>query len=614
MASEEQITKADLTKIRKDYLKLSKAKLVKKCKALKLDAYGNKAELVDLLMKEHRKLLKPNKSKSNSNDSNNNPIKSPSNSAKKKASSRLSTKQRLAPISSTSPSNTPRNLRKLKTMTPRVKLKNDRSKSHDPEVPSIPKSSKSLNSKPSRVHRRGRSKSINITDVSQLRLKNRSNKGPNKVKLRANDDSKPIKKRRSSVSSSLPITDRKLLLKMSKSDLIKQCKLQNININGLKNRNEIINKLTNKNSTNIEDLFKQKKAKKKYKSQLTISVSSPSNSSKNGSKANGKSTKADKLRPKSARARVKKRDILRSKSHDVATPSNKKISYSKTPRNDQFFFSSKPSSKLSLPHPPTTSHPASKIMGSPLAPLKDIETLSDLEIDEDQKESQEDIKHILDISHCDFSECISRKRLMKGLTHYEQNYNDQGQNDKMMRYFVTEYKYLLSDWHHILLAHLDCKSSENFKNYNILYEDIKKNHLMCDIMECSHYVKNNRDREIEISEKNRKNSDEENMLFDHYNDDIDLNNQFLMDLLDNIHIYLVHGFDTGFRMRNYTDFGKQSINDKNANSDDDEMKYLWFDEEMESFSVYYENKRKELENIRGRKRVRNNKYFTCLDC
>ena len=64
-------------------------------------------------------------------------------------------------------------------------------------------------------------------------------------------------------------------------------------------------------------------------------------------------------------------------------------------------------------------------------------------------------------------------------------------------------------------------------------------------------------------------------------------------------------------MRNYGDFAKKSLKKDKNNGD---LQFLWFDREMESFEMYYDMKRRELEAAKGSKRVRNNKYFTCLDC
>ena len=612
MASDSESSTADLSKIRKDYLKLSKAKLTKKCKALKLDAYGNKAELVDLLMKEHRKQLSPKKSSNSAKKSNHTSLPTPK--PNKRPSKHIGNKLKLpkSPLTPSPLSHAP-NLRKIKTSSPiNIKLKNDRSKSHDPSIPKISKSSSSQPRKSTNLHRRGRSKSINIDIINSndQKLKNRS-KNKQKIGLNSKHE-KPvkIKKRRSSVSM-IPINSKKALLKLSKSDLIKQCKLQNININGLRNRNEMIDKLTN-----IEELFKkqkelelQKKKNKKnikkkpqYKMQISIS---PDRSSPN--KRNGKNKKKERIRPKSAKLRVKKKDISRSKSHEVMVPQSARNNIMDNKDGTVFTFNNDKNTKISI--------------NTPLAPLQDIEDvkseefdiISDLEEEQENGVTEQDLLHFVDKS-CDFDECVSRQRLIMGLKYYEENYNDAGNNDKMLKYFVSEYKYLLSDWHHILYVHLDGKISESCRNFNLLYEDVKKYHLMCDIMECSHYTKNNRDREAEhdgngVDEAKRKDSGGSSD-YDHYNDDIDLNNQFLMDLLDNIHVYLVHSFDTGFRMRNYKQFGK-GVEKK---EDGDDEKWLWFDEEMEGFAGYYENKRKELRNVRGVKRMRNNKYFTRLDC
>merc|ERR1712228_62426 len=188
-----------------------------------------------------------------------------------------------------------------------------------------------------------------------------------------------------------------------------------------------------------------------------------------------------------------------------------------------------------------------KAIIAPLTPLQDH--TNDLTLNAMENER---IALLLN-ADCNFKECPSRKRVIAALEYYEAKYDDNGHNNEMMEGLMEKYEHLLSDWHHILSIHLNTKSIQNHEIFNCLYDDIKRHHLLCDIDECSHFIKNNRNRE-EIKECNDG--------YDHFNDDIDLNDQFLMDLLDDIHIHLVHSFDIGFRMRNFTDFKLQTNNER----------------------------------------------------
>eukprot|EP01083_Nonionella_stella_P083293 230248_1 len=478
MASDSETSTADLSKIRKDYLKLSKAKLTKECKAVHLDPYGSKAVLVDLLLKNHRKKLNASKS----------PDLSPSKRHTKHHRQMISSSPR---VRHTQPHHSYKSRDRLPPLSPRKGMKPN------------------AYIQRSLYQRRKRTKSTYLMNSKPLKLMNRN--------------AKDRKTRRSSMDElqRAVIKDKKRLLLMSKMDLIKECKLQNVSITGLRNRNDIINKMIN-----IEQLFKEKHKLHAQKA-----------------KARGKKNK--------------KHGLRRTKSEDVVIPKPKKetiINVIKETANDD------------------DNH--------------DTKSKCDDEID----------TSLWLNSDCDFRECVARKRLILSLKEYEEKYEtseDDRSESEQMNEFMKQHQYLVSDWHHILQIHFECSQAENDSNFNLLYENMKKHHLLCDIASCSYYIRNNQNRET------LNGSDEE----------IDLKHQFMRDLLDSIHCFLVHSFDTGFRMRNVRKNTFDNAKDLKIDS-----KSLYLDEEMEGNAQYIDMKRQEMRQIRGMNDSnKHNRFCGCIN-
>ena len=157
-----------------------------------------------------------------------------------------------------------------------------------------------------------------------------------------------------------------------------------------------------------------------------------------------------------------------------------------------------------------------------LAPLDDDEELSVdqmIETDFDALDVNGDTISVDDVdgqdialwldSTCDFAECLPRRRVIEALCDY--------QSEPALEQIAVQHPHLLSDWHHLLCVHLNGTTSNNARCFEALYDDIQRQHLLCDLQECCHYQRNNRDRETVGSEE------------------VD----FMMDLLDTIHVHLV---------------------------------------------------------------------------
>eukprot|EP01084_Bolivina_argentea_P283875 486304_1 len=151
------------------------------------------------------------------------------------------------------------------------------------------------------------------------------------------------------------------------------------------------------------------------------------------------------------------------------------------------------------------------------------------------KEYQSNIKECKSIK-----ECISINRIIKWLI-------DISQIDilKTNMFNANNYKYLINDFHHILLVHLNDKyptaiTENEFLNiYDYMMDSIQNK---CTFNECMSQKRNNRNREkqnICLSSKKNKNANCMN---------IDKEHECLVDLIDNIHTYFFHSYDVGFRI------------------------------------------------------------------
>ena len=205
-----------------------------------------------------------------------------------------------------------------------------------------------------------------------------------------------------------------------------------------------------------------------------------------------------------------------------------------------------------------------------------------------------------DTSSCNsisIKQCQSLKRIKVVLSFYnkiQQNNNDRYFIEQQIFKYIKNNKYnnLINDFHHILLKHLnDPDENKNWQNYHDLNESLKSV-IKCNISLCGGYIRNNRNRQ---------------------NDNIDINKYdekgfFYLELLDNIHVHFVHGYDSGMRI-------KKNFNIKSKNDDDkNEKKNINFhDEEMIHLTKCLDSTRKQLTNVRGRVRIEHSKFVTTIN-
>ncbi len=182
------------------------------------------------------------------------------------------------------------------------------------------------------------------------------------------------------------------------------------------------------------------------------------------------------------------------------------------------------------------------------------------------------------------SNCVSIKRIVSLLEFYNNNHLNYSLLNK---YLHESYKFslILSDYHHILFKHLNYDNKSNIlinKQFSEIHFEIKNKNLLCNILKCSIYIRNNRQREIKTIKCNNKYL------------------QIIIDIIDTIHCYFIHSVDAGLKIINNT--FNENNNNKNKN--------ISYDSQMKQLYDYIIEKRKLLQTIRGKKRIFNNKFIT----
>eukprot|EP01084_Bolivina_argentea_P004449 8457_1 len=198
------------------------------------------------------------------------------------------------------------------------------------------------------------------------------------------------------------------------------------------------------------------------------------------------------------------------------------------------------------------------------------------------------------MSTCDsILQCESFRRIKMILDFYQRVNKDcksrQQEMVQLLTTYIQENKYesLIDDYHHLLTIHLNQNdNNKNKETYKIINESLC-NYIECDLNECSQFKRNQRDRENDTTENKNDNK------------------IFYMNLLDNLHSYLVHGYDIGFRINIENNDTYENI-DEQKEIDNIEINN---DHKMVMFERHFEKKRKTLGELRGN-RENVNKFVT----
>ena len=134
---------------------------------------------------------------------------------------------------------------------------------------------------------------------------------------------------------------------------------------------------------------------------------------------------------------------------------------------------------------------------------------------------------------CQIEECVSLEKILNALLYYEWN-NAVNTNrvDMLIKYCTNEYDNIINDFNHIILKH--------YNDMDDIHKYIKTNFNRlgsCNLTKCNIYKRSNRNRERIINGNKR-------------NKQITSNPQFLFwrDLMDQIHGFLIHLFDSSLRI------------------------------------------------------------------
>ena len=131
---------------------------------------------------------------------------------------------------------------------------------------------------------------------------------------------------------------------------------------------------------------------------------------------------------------------------------------------------------------------------------------------------------------------------MKYYLSIQQNIFDQAtQNVALETYFNEEYPYFLDDYHHVISDH-----SEQL-------EDITEQLTKCDLSKCMMATR--------YCDNNRQQASDDNI----HDQEMNLELNFYIELLDNIHFWFNHQFDVGMRIK------KEILDLKNNEDEDDEI-------------------------------------------
>eukprot|EP01084_Bolivina_argentea_P265027 449108_1 len=184
---------------------------------------------------------------------------------------------------------------------------------------------------------------------------------------------------------------------------------------------------------------------------------------------------------------------------------------------------------------------------------------------------------------CSINRCKSLKRLIKMLLFYHSSIDKDGNNLSLIEYFDTHITNLLNDYGHILCVHLDnALNQQNNDEFAVISAKCHK-YINCSLNKCKYYQRNNRNRcKEEIKDSNDKLS-------------------LYVDIMDTIHCYFLHSYDTGFRIKQKKPANNDdsNTNDNNNTAVDTEMKYLYKEIQL---------KRKELQRVRGMERIKHTKF------
>eukprot|EP01084_Bolivina_argentea_P092396 166237_1 len=158
-----------------------------------------------------------------------------------------------------------------------------------------------------------------------------------------------------------------------------------------------------------------------------------------------------------------------------------------------------------------------------------------------------------------------------------------GNHQLIYKYLTEKYKHLITDFHHILTTHLNNHSKTlNNKNFKKIHYYLTSFNITCNIQKCQQFQRNQRDRDQQQSTT----ANNDDFVFEYY-----------IDLLDNIHVYFLHSYDTGYRI------DMQLLNDDMFHDQWDEHNIGFIDYDLNDIKqIYIDNSFKKLKQLLKSKR------------
>eukprot|EP01084_Bolivina_argentea_P091901 165394_1 len=212
-----------------------------------------------------------------------------------------------------------------------------------------------------------------------------------------------------------------------------------------------------------------------------------------------------------------------------------------------------------------------------------------------------------DSSCCSMESCESIKRIILLFQYHilvQQRYESPQSYHKLMEYLDTKYFDFINDYHHMITRHLNLNtrsSNENNREFECLYDAITKYIPSCDAAACKHFATHHGYETIDIPLHTTPGHD------DHDETAITAM-RFYIRLLDSVHCFVLHSFDDGFRVR-MNESPQTESKYANPMSDDDELRQLFHDEEIQSLKASFERTTAPIEHIL-RQRMQYNKFHT----
>eukprot|EP01084_Bolivina_argentea_P090679 163346_1 len=176
------------------------------------------------------------------------------------------------------------------------------------------------------------------------------------------------------------------------------------------------------------------------------------------------------------------------------------------------------------------------------------------------------------------TDCKCTQQIIKTLIFHQELPNDLDSynlNNRIVAHF-NQYPTIVSDYHHIILQHLSSGNKyEDNINLNII-TDILSNHINCNFSKCIKYKRNLRGR---YKKTKQDEYSEEKLMTETFKLSMqDPVIMFYKELLDTMHCYFIHAFDTGRRKQSTQQLPAYLEDDYDDNTfEDKQMKELFLD-------------------------------------